>query len=209
VIPLPLKDWELLSKGWRQTALQILHEAEKEHKLDEVEKIDFLNSLKCNLLELMEKRGCLQCSASGFVKKLKTTDPKAFKMLKKKSLNPEIYSQKGHKYLIGKAKEKFKQNGYEVYGGKSKKALEKLRKLNGGWLVDICQGKDRYPDLIAFRNSEVLIVEVASWKTRLVRQLNNYDQMLRKTLLVLPVSTENLEIWGLSELYEEQQQSRK
>ncbi|MFQ5882983.1 MAG: hypothetical protein ACE5I9_11015 [Candidatus Methylomirabilales bacterium] len=104
------------------------------------------------------------------------------------------------KILVKETRQKLREKGYEVYGGKTKRAIEKLRSLHQSWLVAVCQGKDRYPDLIAFKGQEYLIVEVASSKTRLVRQLK-YDQMGGKTLLILPIPIENLQIWGLHQLY--------
>jgi len=212
----------LLFENWPQTQSQVLQEVEKKRKLDEVERYEFSCLFQYNVFKLMEERGYLQwkpsryeipqgsvglipiakCSADSFVKNLKTSDPNAYRMLIRRSLNPEAYSQKEHRYLIRQTKERLQRDGYEVYGGKSKKAIEKLRKLNQGWLVGVCQGKDRYPDLVAFKNSEFLIVEIASSKTRLVRQLE-YDQMAGETVLVLPIPTEKLKVWGVSELYEE------
>jgi len=207
----------------------ILEEVEEKQKLDKVRRVEFCALLQYNIQKLMEEQGYLRwetsqyetpsgigemgtpipkCSASEFVKRLKATDPKAYKKLIKQSLNPEWYSQKGHRYLVRKARQKLESTGYKVYGGKSEKAIERLRKLNQGWLVGICQGKDRYPDLIAFRHAEVLIVEVASSKTKLVRQLN-YDQMAGKTVLVLPIPIRNLKVWGISELYEEESKKQR
>jgi len=219
----------LLSKDWGQSASQVLHEVEKKRKLDKVERYEFLVLFRHNVEKLMAERGYLEwrithdqtpqgteethlpipkCSASDFVNRLKTKDPKAYKRLIAQSLNPDAYSQKGHQYLVEQTKLKLERHGYEVHGGRSKKAIERLRELNQGQLVGICQGRDRNPDLIAFKNNEPLIVEAASRKTRVVRQLD-YDQMAGNTVLVLPIPTGNLKVWGLSELYEEQHQNLK
>lgn len=123
-------------------------------------------------------------------------------------MNPEAYSQKEHRYLISQIKKRLQGDGYEVYGSKSKKAIEKLRELNQGWLVGVCQGENRYPDLIAFKNGEFLIVEVASSKARVTRQLK-YDQMAGETVFVLPIPTQKLKVWGISELYEEDSERKR
>ena len=83
------------------------------------------------------------------------------------------------------------------------KAIDKLRELNLGYLVGICQPKkrDTRPDFVAFKDGKPLIIEVASRKSnRLVRQLE-YDQMAGETLLVLPITIKNLKIWDLAKVY--------
>ena len=201
--------------------LKTLEEVKKKYKfVDEVHEGLFVSNLFMNTMKLMEEEGCLywktshfknsmgegtsqtpksKISENMFLKNLKNKEPKVYRKLIKESLNPETGSQKEHTYLIKVTRQKLEKKGYEVYGGRDKKAVEKLRNLHGGYLVAVCQGKNRYPDLIAFKGEEHLFVEVASSKNRLIKQLI-YNQMGGKTLLVSPVQIENLHLWGLYQL---------
>ena len=212
----------MLHDGWREFSSQILNEVEKKGKLDRVQKPLFLTMLSQNTEKLMQEKGDLhyekishaygeslipsaKCSRADFLKRLKTSNPKEFKKLIEKSLDAEWYSHREHSYLQKITREKLEQKGYEVYNIDKKeerdKAIKKLRGFNQGYLSGVCQGTDRDPDLIAFKEREILIVEVASRKNRLVRQLS-YDQMAGKTLLVLPISIEDVELWGVSQLHD-------
>lgn len=216
-----------LYDGWKEFSLEILDKVKKKRKLDRVTQILFLSMLSQNTEKLMEEKGCLhyerhhettdrvqletsipiaKCSRADFLRKLKASDSREYRKLVRNSLNPEAGSHREHSYLKKMTCQRLRRKGYKVFDIDRKeereKAIKKLRELNQGNLVAICMGRDRYPDLVAFKGKEPLIVEVASLKKQLVRQLN-YDQMAGKTILVVPIPVEDLEIWGVSQLYNE------
>lgn len=197
----------MASNNWREISLQILNELEErlKRKLDKVERCSFLIMLSQNVERLMKERSYFG-SKSEFVEGLRDSHPKEYRKLVRRSLNPEADSQKGHSFLKKRTRESLERKGYEVYDIDKKQerenAVKRLRAANEGYLVAICQqGKERYPDFVAFKGSECLVVEVTSRKNRVVRQLY-YDQMAGKTLLVLPVPVNNLELWGPSQVFE-------
>ena len=217
----------MLCDGWKEFSLEILNEVEKKRKLDRATQILFFSMLSQDTEKLMEKKGCLhyerhyettdrvqretsipiaKCSRADFLRKLKTSDYREYRKLIRNSLNPGAGSHREHSYLKKITCQRLRQKGYKVFDIDRKeereKAINKLRESNQGNLAAICMGRDRYPDLVAFKGKEPLIVEVASLKKQLVRQLN-YDQMAGKTMLVVPIPVEDLEIWGVSQLYNE------
>lgn len=214
-----------LRKGWKEIALKILQEEEvQRRKLDKLESNQFILIFFYKTSELMKERKLLHCkivpystsqgvgkkeiseakvSAAQFLVRLKSKEPARYRKLLKDSLTLGRGSQKQHKYLIEMAKRKLEKQQYKVYEGEDPEAIQRLRDLDReGYLVTICRGKRTYPDLLAFKGEDVLAIEVWSHKRQLVKKLHNY-LLAAKTVLVMPISTDNLKVWGTSELFED------
>lgn len=214
-----------LRKGWKGRALKILQEKEvRRQKLDRLESNHFLLILFDNTCKLMEKKGLLhrrtvpystpqsvgkkeipeaKVSAAEFLASLKSKESGEYTKLLRDSLSPGRGSQKQHKYLIETAKRKLEKQQYKVYGGKDPEAIQRLRDLDQeGYLSTICSGERTYPDLLAFKGKDLLVIEVASYKNELVKKLHNY-LLGAKTVLVIPISTDDLQVWGTKELFED------
>ena len=110
-----------------------------------------------------------------------------------------------HEKLKELVKKKLVTEGYKVYDLKIGLQTHKI--------IEECFGKEieekyfggheeaKYPDLIAKKEGEVVIIEIKSRNElgRLKKQIENY-QKLAKTVLVFDANTSNLELWGLQDL---------
>lgn len=102
-----------------------------------------------------------------------------------------------HRNLQEKAKEKLEREGYRVFDGLNTLAYREIeslaeKKLNFG-------GKESYPDLIAVKGKELLIIEIKPSTERFVRQLHHYQQA-GKAILWLDIDTQDIELRGLQDL---------
>lgn len=195
--------------NWTEIIMEILRE---EKIYDEIEKVIYATSLSINADKLYKdalEKGEISRSTSlaDYVKNMKQNNNNKYREIIKKAKNKVLgmYDYRQHNFLVEETRKKIQSEGYtEIYIIDKKEernqAIEKLRKLSQGWLIGICQGEDTRPDLIAFKGEEFLIIEVASYKVRLAKQLYHF-QMAGRTLLILPIPTEKLQVWGTSQLF--------
>ena len=112
-----------------------------------------------------------------------------------------------HPSLRDWVKERLTKQGYKVYE-KPTDIKQVLKHLLGEQRVNsyFYKGAEKLPDLVGRKGNELCIVEAKPRFTeRFVRQLRNYqtletETVKNKTILVLPINTDNLIIWGTSEL---------
>jgi len=214
-----------LRKDWKEIALKILQEKEvQRRKLDKIESGNFIRILFYKTCDLMKERGLLRwkviryttpqgkgeeklpevkVSAAEFLAGLKSKEPGRYRKLLRDSLSLGRGSRKQHNYLIDRAQRKLEKERYKVYPGEDPEGIQRLRDIDKeGYLTTICRGKRTYPDLLAFKGKDVLVIEVWSYKRELVKRLHNYLLGV-KTVLVMPISTDDLKVWGTSELFED------
>ena len=92
-----------------------------------------------------------------------------------------------HGQLLTKCKEKLKDNGYTVI-----EEQNEIRKIIES------KGSKGNPDLIALKGDEILLVEVVERVKETATFVNQLERFTRigKVVIVLPINTSNIEVWG-------------
>lgn len=109
--------------------------------------------------------------------------------LSRKGSQHLLYTDHGN--LIVRLKQKFQANGYnvEIEENAIRRFVEK-------------RGSKGHPDLLAIKGKDIALVEIidpAKTHDKIVDQLERYSKIGR-VIVVLPISTENIEFWGLQQL---------
>jgi len=97
-----------------------------------------------------------------------------------------------HDRLVEKAKRKLKNLGYKIY--------DKKYDYDDFPVHEVNSFGDRYPDVIAKKNTQMLAVEVKTKTERFVEQLGAYKKAGKVILLLGLDNVENIELWGTEDV---------
>jgi len=102
-----------------------------------------------------------------------------------------------HKLLIFQSVGILTKLGYEV-ALKWGKILDMLEHVIGRRIIDeVFARRNAFPDIVAVKDENLIIVEVKTRRERFVRQLENYCRLGKgKVILLLPFEPERIELCG-------------